>query len=250
MKPKPRRPVVAFIPPACCGSGYFRRVKRILGDRVDFRSVELPGHGRRCDEPSLTQARTAARDIVNQISGPVDAVYGESLGAYIGLEVAAIIQPGPLLLAASNSPPSARSGIHLGQVSSIDCAIAVLTAMGGEVPAEVVRDPAVAQQAYSMMRDDLYLFQSFIDLTRATTVSGDIHVFGGTEDHGLTRLEAWAAHTTGRCEVRRLPGRHLLSASNPSGVAEAVAAALETRYGLSARVHGAGSDGCAGKSTI
>jgi surfactin synthase thioesterase subunit len=218
------RPVVAFIPPSCCGAGYFRRLRRALGDRVDFRAVELPGHGRRYQEPLVTDAKIAVLDMADQIDGRVDAIYGESLGAYIGLAVTEVIeQPRPpLLLAASNSPPSVRDRIRTEEIDSIETAVATMTAMGGEIPAEVMTDPEVVDHAYPMMRDDLYLSQSFIDATRGLTVAADIQVLGGAADAGLVELEAWDAHTTGRCEVIRLPGGHLLSATNPSGVARLV----------------------------
>ena len=226
-----RRPVVAFIPPACCGAGYFRRLRRALGGRIDFRSTELPGRGRRYGESRVTEAAVAARDIAEQIDGPVDAVYGESLGAYIGLQVVALLGRPTPLLAASNSPPSVRAPIRIERVRSAESAVAAMTAMGGEIPREVVDDPALAARAYPLIRDDLYLSQSFIDLTRATTIAGDIHVIAGADDTGVTRLEAWAAHTMGRCDVRRLPGRHLLAASNPAGLADAILAVVGEERG-------------------
>ena len=75
------RPTVAFLPPACCGAGYFRPLRRALADRVDFRAVELPGRGRRYQEPAVTQAAAAAKDVAARLGGHVDAIYGESLGA-------------------------------------------------------------------------------------------------------------------------------------------------------------------------
>ena len=90
--------------------------------------------------------------------------------------------------------------------------------LGGVVPVEVSADPVLAGRVYPMVRDDLLLSRSFTEATRALSVTGDIGVLGGTEDAASTRLEGWAAHTTGRCEVVRLPGGHLLSADNPGGV--------------------------------
>jgi surfactin synthase thioesterase subunit len=217
-----RKPVVAFIPPSCCGAGYFRRLRRALADRVDFRAVELPGHGRRYAETLVTQAEPAVLDIARQFGGRVDAVYGESLGAYIGLAVVEVLhQPRPpLLFAASNSPPSVRDRIRTGDIGCLETAVAMLTAMGGQVPAEVLADRDLAERAYPIIRDDLYLSQSFIDATRSLTVAGDIQVLAGADDSALVDLPAWATHTEGRCEVTRLPGGHLLSATNPTGVAE------------------------------
>jgi surfactin synthase thioesterase subunit len=216
------RPVVAFIPPSCCGAGYFRRLRRAVAGRIDFRAVELPGHGRRYQEPRSTQASTAVLDIAGQIGGWVDAIYGESLGAYVGLAVAGMLeQPRPpLLIAASNSPPSVRPRIRTEDIGSIETAVATLTAMGGQIPEELLSDRDLAEHVYPMIRDDLYLSQSFIEATQELRVAGDIQVLGGLDDTALVGLSAWARHTAGRCQVTRLPGGHLLSETNPSGVAE------------------------------
>ncbi|MEV4341515.1 alpha/beta fold hydrolase [Streptomyces sp. NPDC049590] len=225
-----RTPVVAFIPPSCCGSGYFRGLRRALGGRVDFRPVELPGHGRRYREALLTRAESAVADVTAQLGGHVDAIYGESLGSYIGLAVAAAVRqrPCPLLIAASNSPPSVRERIRTEELGTLDGAVATLTAMGGEIPDEVVRTPELAERLYPVIRDDLRLSQSFIDLTRAMTTAGDVRVLAGADDSASVRLESWADHTTGRCEVTILPGGHLLSAGDPAGVAETVLALLRS----------------------
>ena len=217
-------PVVAFIPPSCCGAGYFHRLRRALGGRIDVRAVELPGHGRRYDETPLTRAELAVAEVVDQLGGGVDAIYGESLGAYIGLAVAAAARqdPPPLLFAASNSPPSTRQKIDAEQIRSIDSAVALLTSMGGEIPAEIVRDPELADRFFPMIRGDLHLSQSFIDATRAMTTAGGIQVLAGADDTASVHLASWAAHTTGRFGLTVLPGGHLLSAGNPSGVADVI----------------------------
>ncbi|WP_176711264.1 thioesterase II family protein [Streptomyces sp. Ncost-T6T-1] len=225
------RPVVAFVPPSCCGIGYFRPLRRALGDRIEFRPVELPGHGRRFEEPCLVTADDAVRDVAGQLGGPVDALYGESLGAYVALAVAATLgQPRPpLLFAVSNSPPSVREDMDPTEVTSIESAVAVLTGMGGEIPAEVVTDPVLAAGAFPLIRDDLLLSGSFIAGYRDTRSPGDIRVIAGLDDTASSDLTAWSRHTEADCSVLRLPGGHLISAANPSGVAQAVLDAFSNR---------------------
>jgi len=225
------RPVVAFIPPSCCGAGHFRRVLRELGDLVDCRVVELPGHGRRYVEPFLVDAELAVRDVAERIGRPVDAVYGESLGAYLGLQVVATIdQAEPVLLfAASNSPPSTRVPVAFHDVSSIEAAVAEFGELGGQVSSEVLRDPVLAEHAFPLIRSDLYLSWSLLALVRDTVTAGDIQVVGGQGDTGLTGLESWQAHAKGRCEIVRLPGGHLLSLDNPAGVAGMILRVLAER---------------------
>ncbi|MEU9205626.1 alpha/beta fold hydrolase [Streptomyces sp. NPDC048332] len=235
------KPVIAFVPPSGCGAGYFRPLRRALGDRVDFRALELPGHGKRFEEPRVTDAAAAVRDLAGRIDGPVDAVYGESLGAYAGLALAAELPQAdpPVLLAVSNTPPSVRESPRSWRTSGPAEAVAMLTAMGGEVPAEVMADPVLSARAFPLIRDDLLLSGSFVEALRTTRCAGDIRVVAGSEDASTGRLGAWARHTTGRCSVVTLPGGHLLSAANPSAVAGAVLNALAGGTGESAPASGA-----------
>jgi surfactin synthase thioesterase subunit len=231
MNPNAARPVVALVPPSCCGAGYFRPLRRALAGRVEVRAVELPGHGRRYQEPRITDAGIAVRDIARQIGGPVDAVYGESLGAYLGLAMAGLLGPHRTgtLIAVSNSPPRNRDPIDTAGIVSAGTAAALLAKMGGEIPAEALADPVLAASIYPMVRDDLCLAASLLDATRALAIAADIYVLGGAADASLRGLPDWAGHTTGRCQVTRLPGGHLLSAANPVGVATLIVRSVVSR---------------------
>ncbi|MFD5805180.1 MULTISPECIES: thioesterase II family protein [unclassified Streptomyces] len=219
-----RPPRVAFIPPSCCGTGYYRRLRTALGRRVDFRAVELPGHGRRFGEPALTDAEAAVADVARQLDGPVDAIYGESLGAYLGLALAATARPDatPFLIAASNSPPSARAPIDTTRITDIESAVSVLTSMGGEIPTDVVSDPELAGVFFPVIRDDLLLSQSCIALTRSLAIPSAVHVVAGADDAACTHLDGWADHTAARCTVTVVPGGHLLSAGDAWGLADSI----------------------------
>jgi len=223
-------PVVVLIPPSACGAGYFARLRRAVAGLADLRVVELPGHGRRFAEPLLTRARPVVLDVAARLDGPVDVVYGESLGAYVALALVDTLaqERPPRLLLASNSPPSVREPIDLAGVTSMATAAAVLRSMGGDVPDEALSDPAVAGQAYPLLRADLHLAQSFVDLTRGLAVDVALEVLAGTEDRALAGLEHWSRHTTVGCSLTRLAGGHLLSRTNPDAVAAAVLRATLT----------------------
>ncbi|CAM5737966.1 hypothetical protein STENM223S_11694 [Streptomyces tendae] len=70
---------------------------------------------------------------------------------------------------------------------------------------------------------------SFVAAHRNTRSPGGIQVVAGLDDTASSDLTAWSRHTEAGCSVLRLPGGHLLSAVNPSGVAEAVLDALSGR---------------------
>lgn len=222
-------PTIALIPPSCCGAGYYRKLRRALGGHVNAVAVELPGHGRRYREPCLTDAGLATADLAARLPEHVDAVFGESLGAYIGLAVvAAVAAPRqPLLLVASNPPPSDHPGIDTTRLDSLESGVAAFEALGGRIPDEVLRTPGLARRAMPLIRDDLLLSHSYIAAGRATAIASDLCVAVGSDDAACARgVDGWAAHTAGSCEIVRLPGGHLLSADNPAGVATVILAAL------------------------
>ncbi|WP_405683315.1 hypothetical protein [Streptomyces sp. NBC_00057] len=94
------------------------------------------------------------------------------------------------------------------------------------IPDEVVSDPQLAAGAFPLIRADLLLSRSFVETTRTTTIPGDLTVLGGASDTSLPDLPGWARHTSGRCSSVLLPGGHLLTETNPSGVAAALHTAL------------------------
>lgn len=229
MKQPDSGPTIALIPPSCCGAGYFRKLRRALGGRVHAVAVELPGHGRRYLEPCLTDADRATADLAARLPKDVDAVFGESLGAYIGLAVVAATTAArqPLLLVASNVPPSEHPGIDTARVNSLGSAVAAFEALGARIPDDVLQKPDVARSAFPLIRDDLLLSHSYVAAGRATSITSDIRVAVGSDDAACARgVGGWAAHTAGSCEIVRLPGGHLLSSQNPDGVASVILQAL------------------------
>ncbi len=229
MKRPDSGPTIALIPPSCCGSGYYRKLRRALGGRVNAVAVELPGHGRRYLEPCLTDAGLVTADLAARLPEHVDAVFGESLGAYIGLAVAAAATAArpPLLLVASNVPPSEHPGIDTARLDSLESAVAAFETLGARIPDDVLRKPDVARSAFPLIRDDLLLSHSYIAACRAASVASDLRVVVGSDDGACAPgVDGWAAHTTGSCEIVRLPGGHLLSSENPEGVATVIFEAL------------------------
>lgn len=222
------RGAVALVPPSCCGAGYFRRLRRALPDEIGVLALELPGHGRRYAEPYLTSAPAVVADALAQIDGPVDVVYGESLGAYIGLALVAALSERrrPALVAASNVPPSQQRRVASEDIATLESAVATFASMGGAIADEVLDDPQLAAGAFAMIRADLLLSRSFVETVGTTTTPGNVTVLAGDRDTSLSELPAWARHTTGRCSFELLPGGHLLAESNPSGVAGVLLSAL------------------------
>jgi surfactin synthase thioesterase subunit len=210
-----------MIPPSCCGAGYFRKVRRAIGDRLDVTALELGGHGRRFAEPAVRTSREAVEDLAGRLPEGTTAVYGESLGAYLALAVAGRTPGITTLLAAANIPPSQRAGDPPPvEGDGLAEAVAALAEMGGQVPAEVLAEPSLASSAARLIRADLALGADLAAALRTTRTDARLSVLAGDADPSLRALEGWADHARDGADLTVVPGGHLLSSTSPQLVAD------------------------------
>jgi len=77
-----------FCFPFAGGSYYsYYPLKRFLNPRINLIPLDLPGHGRRMQEPLLSDLNDMCNDVYKQIDGELDNPYaflGHSMGALIG----------------------------------------------------------------------------------------------------------------------------------------------------------------------
>jgi surfactin synthase thioesterase subunit len=111
------RETTLFCLPFAGGSSYsYRELQRYVDDFVRIVALDLPGRGRRFSEPLLTNVHDMVDDVFGQIRDRLNgayAIYGHSLGAYVGyLLVKRIIHercPLPLhLFVSGREGPSVR----------------------------------------------------------------------------------------------------------------------------------------------
>lgn len=228
-------PRILLLPPSCCGVGYFRPLGKELTRRgIATRTVELPMHGRRWREDPLVDAHAAVADITAQVGlHEVDLVYGESMGAYLGLLLMNGAEPtrtAPPLVAASNRPPVDRVDINVAAVTSLETAQRAFADLGGEVPVGIVNLAATPERTFALLRGDIALSQSLIEATRPLRTIGPITVVRGTEDTSAGDLSRWSLHATGDVSVHHVRGGHLISSANPSEIADIVVTTLRFHH--------------------
>ncbi len=188
--------------------------------------LELPGHGARMGEPHEPdwQALTAAlTDTVAAEVGPDPAgdvpyvLFGHSLGALLAFDISHRMlargrPPALLAVAGRNGPSVASSHRPVHRLADHEFAGAV-HALGG-LPTALVRQPELLRLFLPIIREDLRMAESY---ARPDVPALPIPVvaFAGRQDPmtDATGMLAWAAETTGVCELVFVPGGHFFLGS-------------------------------------
>ncbi|MFI1303406.1 thioesterase II family protein [Streptomyces sioyaensis] len=198
---------------------------------------ELPGRGRRWREPVVTTVEEAVDDLVRHTAEFTRdfAVLGHSLGAYLGLALAARLdeEPGGVrcttLFASANAAPCTavlpypRSPL----LASDDEIFEVARQAGGGIDARIREHPMLGPWTADLLRADFSLTDTFLRRHRAAVTHADLVTLCGTEDiFPPDRLTAWSSSTTGRHELLTYPGGHFYLEQQGQQLATAIAARI------------------------
>jgi surfactin synthase thioesterase subunit len=215
---RPRARLVVF-PYAAAGATSLRPVLTGLSDEVELLGVALPGRERRFSEPPASRLG----DIVDAVTAELAAgepvptsVFGHCMGASMAL-VLALTHPDLVrgaVVSAHNPPGAPRpASPRMGDADIVD----FLESAGNTAP-ELLADTFWRNKLLELFRSDAALGEQASELIEAGSLVQDLLVLGGTDDPyvGADGLEAWAARTSGRCDVLVLPGDHFFVIDPPN----------------------------------
>lgn len=179
--------------------------------------VELPGHGRRIDEPLVHTMSGVIDQIAPWVSSQITgryALFGHSLGALTAFECALRLQargqPAPEVLFASGSPaPSEplRDRPAFDREASDAELVNELRRLGG-TPALALENPELMALMLPIVRADFAIAASYRGSQRPA-IKAPIRVLAGTDEaHAPAALRAWADHTYAECAVQHFAGNH------------------------------------------
>lgn len=203
-------------PYAGAGAGVYGRWRRSLPD-VDLRPVELPGHGRRLDEPLIDDmpalACLLAEEMRPQIREPF-ALFGHSLGALLALEVAHALRGSStrpcepaLLLASGTAAPGRRDDRDLAGEKSDQELVEHLRRYGGTSEA-LLAEHELMQLTLPVLRADFRMCGRYRQRPRPP-LGCAIHVLGGRDDTAtVEQLEAWGEECLGGSSLTLFDGGH------------------------------------------
>lgn len=199
---------------------------------IEQHIVALPGREARSREPLLRQLAplvTALADAVAAQLVPPFAIYGHSLGAFLGFAFARELRrrglPGPVhLFASGRQAPQIPRPAAPGELSD-DELRAQLRELGG-TPDEVLREPELMALILPVLRADLAINASPID--DEPPLPCPITALGGIGDRAVSPdgLEAWRDQTTAAFEREMFAGGHFFPWSAQAEVLGSVARRL------------------------
>lgn len=212
--PRPAAPLRLVCLPCAGGSAmFYQRWARRLPGQVELIAAELPGHGRlHREQPVTTMAGLVDRLLAElaPLKGPL-AVYGHSMGALVGLELARAIRrrdgcgPAALLVSSSDSPAAGTDGWREVPDEGWED---VVRRLGG-ADAATLADPHLMELLVSALKSDLVLLDGYA-YQADRPLDCPVRVYAGTSDDSVTPagLAAWRAENPRDFELARLPGGH------------------------------------------
>ncbi|MEV7541049.1 alpha/beta fold hydrolase [Streptomyces sp. NPDC089915] len=209
-------PVRLFCLPHAGGSAsYYFPVSRALSPRADVVAVQYPGRQDRRHEPCLDDVRELADRLVTQMLPSCDrpvALFGHSLGATLGFEVAlrleaAGITPVALFASGRRAPSRHREDERVHQASD-GRLLATIQGMSG-TDAAVLADDELMRAVLPAIRGDYKAAETY-RYRPGPLLSCPVVVLNGDSDPEVTLREAegWTDHTDGPVSFHRYPGGH------------------------------------------
>ncbi len=205
------------VPYAGAGPAIYRTWPQALPPWIEPLMVQLPGRQGRLREAPLTRMRPLVEALTVACGAWLDrplAVFGYSLGALIGFELAHAlrerygVEPCHLFVGARRAPqlPDPEPPLHH---LPDDIFVDELGRRYEGIPTAVLAEPDLLKLLLPALRADFELLATYAHRPRPP-LHAPLGVFGGRADPRISRadLRAWRAVTTGPFTLRLLPGDH------------------------------------------
>ena len=190
-------------------------------------TIELPGRGRRMDEKLLYEFSQAADDVFAQIvqrlrPGPF-VIYGHSMGAYLALRVAGLLEKSgrspACLVVGGNAGPGIRHGRDLHPLDT-ETFIVELLKLGG-VSQELVGDRELFSFFEPSLRADFTIAERN-QLDDEAPIASPLYALMGTGEEEHDNIGNWQRYTRGSFRYEILEGDHFFIHRHPSRIADII----------------------------
>lgn len=194
----------------------FRKWPEKLPQFLEVGTIELPGRGRRLNEPLLKNISelvdVLTEAIYPHLNKPFN-LFGHSMGALIAFELACSLkkrygrEPEHLYVSAHAAPQVCKKENPIYNLPK-DEFIQKLLDLNG-IPKEVVSNEELMDLVIPILRADFTVCETY-KYEQNIKLSCPITVFGGVYDKNIDieDLEAWADLTTSFCQLHLIPGDH------------------------------------------
>lgn len=194
----------------------FRDWMELLTPRVEIMAVELPGHGSRRDEEPFTAIDPLVDALVSALLPDLNkpfAIFGHSLGALVGYELARRLyttvglQPRRLFASGHNAPGWKDDSKPVHDLPDEEF-IAELRRLNG-TPRDILADAELMQLALPVLRADFRLNETYQHRS-FPLLSCPVSAYGGAcdEEVSAAAISAWRSTTKGPFVSRMFEGDH------------------------------------------
>ncbi|MFJ8888481.1 thioesterase II family protein [Streptomyces sp. NPDC102402] len=232
-QPAPQAPVrLVCLPHGGGSAGFFLPTARALAPAVDVLAVQYPGRQDRRGEEPVTDLQVLADRIAAGLAPYRDrplALFGHSMGATIGFEVACRLEAAgevpAVLFASGSTAPSIPFEGGLGSAGD-ERLLAELRALGG-TDASLMEDPDLLAMALPALRADYRAVETYVYRPRPALTCPVVALTGDRDPvAGIEGVLAWEDHTTGPFTAQVFPGGHFFLTDHPGDVLATVVAHL------------------------
>lgn len=203
------------LPHAGGAASSFFELSKALAPMIEVLAVQYPGRQDRRTEPVLTDIGALADAVVAAVRYESDqplAIFGHSMGAVIGFEVARRLEragapPSVLIVSARRAPDatSQRTQLHARTDAEV---IAELRTLSGTRD-DFLGDEEIVRMIMPAIRGDYTAVETY-RYVEGQVLSCPVHAFVGDSDPRVQpgEVHGWAAHTSSAFDVKVFSGGH------------------------------------------
>ncbi|MFG2938841.1 thioesterase II family protein [Streptomyces sp. NPDC048282] len=231
--PRPAAPVRLVCLPHAGGSAtFFAGLPALLGDGVDVLAVQYPGRQDRRGEPCAPSIDVLARQVTAELLPWTDrplALFGHSLGAVLGFEVARALQAAgrtPVALFASGRRAPSRHRPETAHRLDDEGLLREIRALSG-TDSRVFADEELVRMVLPAIRADYRIVENHRAVPDPP-LDCPITALTGIDDPKVTpeEAQAWREHTTAAFDLVAFPGGHFYLTARAAEVARVIGTAL------------------------
>jgi surfactin synthase thioesterase subunit len=219
--------VIGF--PFAGGDAYsYRKLREQMPPSLGFQTLELPGRGRRCREPLLTDIPAMVDDAMTWIAashtGPL-VFFGHSMGALIAYEVTRrLFREGRAevahLLVSGRAAPRLEFRKRRWDLPEPEF-VQALRELGG-FSEEVLNDPELMEYLLPVLRADVQAVDQYQTASEKPLDIPITVLIGDDDDVTIDEAQAWQAETTQPVRVERFSGGHFFLFDHAKAVARLI----------------------------
>ncbi|MGC4807526.1 thioesterase II family protein [Micromonospora sp. DT233] len=221
------------LPHAGGSASFYFPVSRALSPAVEVLAIQYPGRQDRGHEPCVESVPELARRVFAALRPWLDeplAIFGHSLGASVGFELARLMEaehgtPAAHLFASGRRAPSVarHETVHLLDDEGL---LADVRRLSGALSA-VLDDAELLRAVLPAIRSDYRAAETY-EYVPGPRLTCPVTVFTGDADPRTTvdEAKAWERHTTGPFDLQVLPGGHFFLTEHQPAVLRTVSTTL------------------------